>query len=130
MSINQKKILSVINLSAKDRYAYFVRKTTDFEEVWGLYGPDGWATSDGNGSNRLSIPFWPESDFAELCATDEWMGMIPKSISLHEFIDRWLPGLKGDSRLVAVFPVTQGSVSIVEPEVLLGHLLNEGSQYE
>lgn len=34
--MRNSKIDNVINLTASERYDYFIRKVADFEEVWGL----------------------------------------------------------------------------------------------
>lgn len=34
--MNNSRIKNIVNLSAAERYGYFIRKVSDFEEVWGL----------------------------------------------------------------------------------------------
>ena len=41
--MRNSKIDNVINLTASERYDYFIRKVADFEEVWGLKDAEGWA---------------------------------------------------------------------------------------
>ncbi|WP_254507648.1 DUF2750 domain-containing protein [Anatilimnocola floriformis] len=96
------KIKNVLAKDARGRYDYFVSKVADFETVWGLK-LDKWVmVADGGG--RPAAPFWPEEEFAKLCATDSFAGAVAASIPLDQFLERWLPGLERDGYLVAIFP--------------------------
>ncbi|WP_235860371.1 DUF2750 domain-containing protein [Rossellomorea aquimaris] len=91
--MNIKEIEVVSNLPASKRYEYFIKKVTDFEEVWGLYY-DGWAILEDDNGNTL-MPFWPKKEFANLCAVDEWNDYKAEQIELEDFMqvswyeDRW-----------------------------------------
>lgn len=39
--MQNNKIDNVVNLTAPERYDYFIRKVTDFEGVWGLKDTEG-----------------------------------------------------------------------------------------
>jgi hypothetical protein len=120
----------VTQLSIEDRYDYFIRKVADFEEVWGLFSDQGGRATLGTG-DKIVVPFWPEEDFAVLCATEQWQGYVPKMISLEDFMAKWIPGLQRDQRLVNIFYVPQTKEgSIIEPGDLLSDLENELSNYE
>ena len=57
-------------MAPNERFRYFVRKVTDFSEVWGLYF-EGWAMAASD-SGQKALVFWPEKEFAEICATAQW----------------------------------------------------------
>ena len=127
--MNPKKVDNLIQLSVEDRYAYFIRKVAEFDEVWGLYGDTGWAAL-GSGE-KVIVPFWPEEEFANLCATDQWQGYLAKAISLDDFRNKWLPGLKRDGRLVNIFYVPQTKLgSIIDPDDLAEDIASEMRGYE
>jgi hypothetical protein len=127
--MHQKQLESVVNLSDEERYGYFIRKVCDVELVWSLNN-EGWATSADNKGN-IVLPFWPEQEFAALCATDNWKGYLPTSISLDEFLSEWLPGMDEDSSQASIFPVPGSSRSvIIDPKMLLSHIREELLQYE
>jgi hypothetical protein len=109
--MNENKVQNIIGLSKEERYRYFVDKIVDFEEVWGLYN-DGWAVL-GNQENSIVMPFWPEKNFAERCIASEWAGFKSKAISLQDFLDKWLPGMDKDNRLVAVFYLPELKENII-----------------
>ncbi len=114
MSVHPNKLKRVISMSGAERFDYFVRKVADFDEVWGLHGK-GWATATDE-DGKVAVPFWPEADFAAECAVEEWDGYQPKSITLDDFLGKWLPGLLADQRLVAVFPTPASRGVLVEPD--------------
>jgi hypothetical protein len=128
MGDTNKKIENVIKLSEEDRYNYFIRKVADFEEVWGLNN-DGWALL-GNDLNNQIFPFWPEKEFAEICATEQWLGYSPQSISLDAFLEKWIPGMINDKLLVSIFQTPKSKGSIVNPQKLMNDINEELSQYE
>jgi hypothetical protein len=89
--MNQQKVNHILKLSAEERYLYFIRKITDFETVWGLHN-EGWALV-GDSQGKEIIPFWPEKEFAELCAVDSWNRYLPRPISLSDFLMILLVGM-------------------------------------
>jgi hypothetical protein len=124
--MNQKEFESVIKQSPNIRYEYFIKKVADYEEVWGLYN-DGWATAQDDNGNML-IPFFPQKEFADYCAVNEWNNFKAEPIALYEFIDEWLVEMKEDRVKPSVFPTNDDSV-MVEIDVLLMDLHNELENY-
>jgi hypothetical protein len=122
-----EKLTNVINLPAPERYSYFIRKVADFEEVWGLYD-NGWALLENDG-NRV-IAFWPELEFAELCAVETWKNYTPKKINLEEFLEKWLTGMKKDGTEAAIFYTPQEKGIVVSAQQLFDDLNEEVTQYE
>lgn len=127
MALHPQKIERVLRLGTQARLDYFIRKIADSEVVWGLFGT-GWATATADG--RMAIPFWPEQDFAALCADDAWTGFHAKAIPLDAFLTRWLPGMEKDQRLCAVFPAPADNGHLVLPQDLLASIRLELTQYE
>jgi hypothetical protein len=127
MKDHAKKIKNVLQLNAQARGDYFIRKIVDFEVVWGLFDK-GWATAQVAGVT--AIPFWPEEGFADLCASAEWAGFLPKSIELSDFLSRWLPGLEGDGRICVLFPTHTERGFLIQPLDLLNLINKELQQYE
>lgn len=126
--MSSKKVDNILKLSSEDRYAYFVRKIADFEEVWGLYN-DGWALMADEEKNEV-FPFWPESEFAQLCAKDKWSSYEPKSIDIHVFLEKWLVGMQRDKKNVGVFYTPERKGVVVSAKELEVDLKEELSQYE
>lgn len=127
MDIN-KKIKNVLRLSKDDRYDYFIRKVADYEEVWGLES-NGWALL-GDDLNNQVFPFWPEKEFAEICAIDQWTGYEAKPIELNSFLEKWIPGMEKDKILVNIFLTPDSKGKTVSPRDLGNHIEEELEQYE
>lgn len=100
------------------RFEYFVHKVSDWGEVWSLKTANGWVLF-GTNEGEQAAPFWPFREFAQQCAVAEWSEAFPESIDIGSFVERWLPGLARDGRLVAVFPNRSGESSAVRPLDLL-----------
>lgn len=126
-AINEHKRNNVMNGSPEERYSFFIRKVVDFEMVWSLY-KDGWALV-ADDKHQQAIPFWPEEDFAGLCAIDIWEGYSPRPIELSDLVNKWLPGMAGDRVLAAIFLNTKGKGVFVLPEKLTEDISAELSKY-
>ena len=110
-------------MSGNARFGYFVRKVTDFGELWGLFN-NGWAMGkDGDG--RMAVLFWPEQGFAEMYATGEFANHKPKRIALDDFMEKWIPGMTKDNYQVAVFPTTSGRAVFVSPDSIRQAIADE-----
>lgn len=125
---SDKELQAVLNLDGPGRYRHFVKRVADFAEVWSLWN-DGWALMGDESAGQL-IPVWPHSRYAELCATGQWVEYRPKSISLDDWMKRWIPGMIGDGRSVAVFPTGMLEAVVVSPSRLYDDLAEELGAYE
>ncbi|WP_373231378.1 DUF2750 domain-containing protein [Cohnella sp.] len=125
--MNRKEFEAVLKQPPNIRYEYFIKKVSDYEEIWGLYD-DGWATADDGEGNKC-IPFFPNQEFAQNCAVEEWSGFKPESIDLYEFIEEWLSGMKEDKLKVSIFP-NNSDTAIVEVDILLRDLHTELEKYD
>lgn len=106
-----ERLKNIFALTLEEKYYYFIRKCTEFEEVWGLYN-EGWATL-ADDENNIIIPFWPEEEFAKYNCTNNWQNYHPKPIALNDFIDKWIPGMIKDKRLANIFYLEEGTSKII-----------------
>lgn len=109
---------ALLACEAAKRYFYFLNRTSDWGEVWGLEGDGGWALVGSENEGEL-VPFWPAMAFAAACCTGKWLSYRPQSILVTEFVQKWLPGMIRDRRKAAVFPLPDGHGIAVTPEKLL-----------
>jgi hypothetical protein len=126
--MHPSKIDNILNLSAEDRYGYFIRKVADFEEVWLIKDQDGYAIF-GDQENKTTIGVFPEKEFAELFLTDTWSNCVLESKDLNVFME-WLDKLENDKIQLAGFPNKDLKAIVVEPKEMKSHLLFELQQYE
>ncbi len=124
-----REMASVLQLDGQKRYLYWIKKVADEEVVWSLWQEGGWALA-GDDEGRQLVPVWPHQRYAALCAQDVWAGHAPKPIALDAWIERWIPGMERDGRLVAVFPTPEDRGVAVEPARLGADLREESANYE
>ena len=123
--MKNNRINNITNLSSPERYDYFIRKVSDFEEVWGLKDKEGWALMGSE--EQVLFPIWSEKEFAELC---KWDNYQPTPIPLDDFMEKLLPKLEKDSVMLAVFPLTQGKGIIRKVQEVKSDIEQECEQYE
>jgi hypothetical protein len=127
--LDRKELEAVPGLPAPERYAHFVKRTADWEEVWGLRDDRGWVTAiDAEG--RTFMPVWPHPEYARVCAAGAWENASAASIDVDEFVERSLPSLEDQGYLVSVFPAPTGNGVAVEPGRLRHDLEAELERYE
>ena len=127
--MHPKQFESIIALSGEERYEHFIARVSDWEEVWSLKNQQGFV-SFGDSEENKGIPFWPHPDYASALATGEWSDCQPQRIELETLLSRWLPGMKKDGVLAAIFPTPRGKGIMVDPEELGSDIWKECEQYE
>ncbi len=123
------EIEAVLGRDAETRYAYFIKRVADWEQVWGLRNADGWVLAAKDDGQQVAL-FWPFEAFAQRAAADQWPGTEPAPIPLEAFMERWLPGLAGDERLVCVLPGVDGRGPVVQPLTLKDDIQDELDRLE
>jgi hypothetical protein len=111
--LREQEIAGVLKADGATRYEHFVSQVSDWELVWGLRAPDGWVSISDNTEEPM-FPVWPHEEYAHLLATGAWANATPTSIEVHEWVEKWLPGLDADGTRVAVFPTPAGKSVVVE----------------
>ena len=112
---------ALLACEADKRYLYFLNKTSDWGEVWGLTNDGGWALVGSEDEGELVL-FWPAKAFAAACCAETWLAYRPQSILITDFVQKWLPGMIRDGRKAAVFPLPDGHGIAIPPEKLLTDL--------
>jgi hypothetical protein len=102
--LSPKEYDALIQVGAPKRYEYSVKRMADWADVWSLANSDGWVLLGDSSGNEM-VPIWPHPQFAELCATEDWVDCEPRMINLEDWRSKWLPGLCRDNRLLSVFPI-------------------------
>lgn len=115
--LSNDEIEQTTAMSAEDRYAYFIDKTIEHEQIWSLRNEEGWVLGEAT-DDIEAIPVWPHPKYAEACATGPWANHDAESIDLKVFIERFIPGMMRDKRVLAVFEVTNGSAIVVDPDAV------------
>ncbi|MDW9479013.1 DUF2750 domain-containing protein [Sinorhizobium meliloti] len=114
MKVSPRQMEAVLALPGVKRFEHFVKVVADWQEVWGLY-QDGWALAVADDGTTV-FPLWPATEYAQLCALNEWKGFEPRAISLGDLREVLLPKLKLDGVLPGVFftPTSKGVMPSVD----------------
>lgn len=119
--------LNAINqMSAEQRYDYFINTLLEQKEVWGLAGNSGWLILPDEGEEHL--PVWPQSQLAQDWAMEDFADCQPKAITLDDWLDKWLPGMIEDGLLIAVCPGIDNDSIIIAADELLDELRDAGNE--
>lgn len=128
--ISELEIESVSALPEARRYAHFLKRVADAEELWSLRGAAGaWVVAAGDDGREL-VPVWPHPRYAEACALGPWAGAEPEAIPLAAWLSWWLPGMDRDGRAASVFPVPGAGGAATEAERMRADLEAALEPYE
>jgi hypothetical protein len=125
--MNPKQLAAVFALPAKKRFEHFVKIVADRQQAWGLY-QDGWATAWTDEGDKV-FPLWPQKEYAEANAIDEWAGYEPKAISLEELMGVVFPQLKAEGTLPGILPTPAKNGTTPSIDELVAALEAELQQY-
>lgn len=86
-----------------ENFDRFIVEAMETGCVWGLEGPDGWATCPSEKHSESDVmPFWSQPEFAQAHCVEEWAIYKVVPISTEELLEDWLPGMHDDVILVGV----------------------------
>ncbi|NEN75470.1 DUF2750 domain-containing protein [Pelistega sp. NLN82] len=121
--MNIKEIENVLSLPKEKLYKTFLLRVADYNQIWVL--DDDGILLYGDNEGRRIFPIWPEKEFANLCATDDWIGAKALSIDLEEFLTDYIPEIIDNNDLLSIFPRNNDKQSIVlEPKEFASHIVN------
>lgn len=121
-----KEIENVLKLNNEKKYEYFIKKIADYEEVWALKDDDGWATLGDE--DNVFFPVWAKKDYSNLCVKEEWIGYTSQKISIQEFVENWIPGLKRDNIRITIM-WHNGKGIDVDWDILINDIMAELEKY-
>lgn len=105
----------ILELSGEERFDYFLSEVVEERELWILVNADNrFLKIESQDDSVAYLPVWPSADFA-LAYAQGSSELKPKSLSLPEFFQKWVPGLTRDGIEVGVFPGNDGTLWITEP---------------
>ena len=112
-------------MSCEERYDYFLSAVGEEREIWILVNDEAcFLTLVAEGDGFEYLPVWP----SEALAVDYGEGsaeLIPKSVALPAFLNKWIAGLQQDGLDIGVFPAADKSVWLTAPEELERDLREE-----
>jgi len=127
--MSQDQLESILDLSCEERYDYFLSQVGEDKEIWILVNGDNQflkILAEDDGFEYL--PVWPQSAFAVEYSKNS-RELLPKSISLPEFLEKWVPGLKKDGLEIGVFPGSDKNLWVMDPSELKNEIQDELSNF-
>jgi hypothetical protein len=87
---------------SQDNHGRFIERIVAAETVWYLDTGSGAAYCESNedGEDRPVLMFWSDRPYAQRVQRGEFDDCSVNSISLFDFLFRWLPGMTQDNVLV------------------------------
>lgn len=114
MALTETRIKEILKFDAEQRFKYLLKQVIEHKQIWLL--------TDEHGSVMLTtdeedcIPVWPNKEFAQMWANEDWQGFEPKSIPLDDWFKKWTRGLETDELSVVVFPLPEDDGAVLYPE--------------
>ena len=100
--LTPQRIKEVQKLDQQKRFQYLCKEVNKQQEIWLLIDEHGCVML--NTEDEDCIPVWPNKEFAEDWATEEWSHCKPECIDLKKWHQRWTPGLAEDELSIVAFP--------------------------
>ncbi len=76
----------------------------------------------------IFFPVWAKKDYSDWCVKEEWIGYKSPQISIQEFIENWIPGLKQDNIRITVMWYNGKEID-VDWDVLIEDIMTELDKY-
>ena len=100
--LDAQQVNSIQQYSAQKRYHYLIREVLKNRQIWLLADEHGCVML--NAEEQDCVPVWPNREFAQAWATQEWSHCRPEAVSLEKWHNRWTHGLEEDELAIIVFP--------------------------
>jgi hypothetical protein len=101
---SSNELSAMAAMPAQERLHYFLTRSVESEEIWGLGDGSGWVVKEVDG--RTLLPVWPYRVLAGVCAEGEWEDQVPSAVSLEHFLHHVLKIMMDQDIQVEVLPTT------------------------
>lgn len=125
----QNEIIEINEASEDERLHYFLTRTIESEEIWGIGDHNNWLLKEID--DRLILPVWPYERLARECLFSYDEDKIPDAISLEQFVYHVLPTMKQQNINVEVLPtkIQTGKIIVAQEIMSLFESLMDSGEY-
>ncbi len=123
MSISSDQLNTIEKYDEEKRLNYLLQQVISNKEIWILADNHGCVML--NTEDEDCVPVWPNEEFAQRWATDEWQECKAEAISLNKWYSRWSTGLADDELALVAFPNQDNQGLVLFPEEFEEALLKE-----
>jgi hypothetical protein len=114
--LEPEKVKQILQMDDAQRAVYFVNETVTQKQLWILTDEQGCVML--NTEDEDCVPVWPNEEFAQAWATEQWQDCRPEAISLNKWFSRWTHGLADDELAIVVFPSQDEQGLVYYPDEL------------
>lgn len=114
MSISSDQLNTIEKYDEEKRLNYLLQQVISNKEIWILADNHGCVML--NTEDEDCVPVWPNEEFAQRWATDEWQECKAEAISLNKWYSRWSTGLADDELALVAFPNQDNQGLVLFPE--------------
>ena len=100
--LDAQQVKMIQQYDAQKRYTYLIKEVLKNKQIWLLVDEHGCVML--NTEEEDCVPVWPNKEFAQAWATEEWSHCTAEAISLEKWHNRWTHGLESDELAIVVFP--------------------------
>lgn len=101
-SLNAQQVKEIQQYTPQKRYSYLIKEVLKNKQIWLLVDEHGCVML--NSEEEDCVPVWPNKEFAQAWATEEWSHCKAEAVSLEKWHNRWTHGLEEDELAIVVFP--------------------------
>ena len=123
----QREMSDIDTMTVPERVQYFLTRTLESEEIWGLADTQGWILHEEEG--KTILPLWPYRQFASECI--DTMDLEAQSTSLDHFVESILHKLVVQEIQVELWPTPRQRGVLLDATELQAtfHSLMESGEY-
>jgi len=123
MSISSEQLNTIETYDEEKRLSYLLQQVVINKEIWILADEHGCVML--NTDDEDCVPVWPNEEFAQRWATDEWKDCKAEAISLSKWYSHWITGLADDELALVTFPNQNNEGFVLFPDEFEEALLKE-----
>ena len=101
-SLDVQQVKTIQQYDAQKRYNYLIQEVLKNKQIWLLV--DEYGSVMLNSEEEECVPVWPNKEFAQAWATEEWSHCRAEAVSLEKWHNRWPHGLEEDELAIVAFP--------------------------
>ena len=101
-ALDAQQVKTIQQYNAQKRYNYLIKEVLKNQQIWLLVDEHGCVML--NTEEEDCVPVWPNKEFAQAWATEEWSHCTAEAISLEKWHNRWTHGLEDDELAIVVSP--------------------------
>ena len=123
MPISTEQLNTIEKYDEEQRLSYLLQQVVSNKEIWILADEHGCVML--NTEDEDCVPVWPNEEFAQRWATEEWQHCKAEAISLSKWYSHWSTGLFDDELALVTFPNQDNQGLVLFPEEFEEALLKE-----